>query len=87
MPYLSSNIPHSIFYSALVGEFLRIARSSYLFADFQNKAEMLILRMITQGGNKQQIKKSLCKIITRHFEQTFFRFQMSVTDIINTFSL
>ena len=28
MPHMSSNIPQSIFYSALVGEFLRIARST-----------------------------------------------------------
>ena len=30
MPYLSSNIPKKIFYSALVGEFLRIARATLL---------------------------------------------------------
>ena len=28
MPYTSSNIPENIFYSAMVGEFLRIARST-----------------------------------------------------------
>ena len=31
MPYIDSNIPKLIFYSALVGEFLRIARSSLLY--------------------------------------------------------
>ena len=33
MPYINSNIPKSIFYSALVGEFLRIAHSSLLYKD------------------------------------------------------
>ena len=34
MPYIDSNNPKSIFYSALVGEFLGIARSSLLCKDF-----------------------------------------------------
>ena len=34
MPYMSSNIPDNIFYSAMVGEFLRIARSTLLLQDF-----------------------------------------------------
>ena len=37
MPYISSNIPESIFYSAMVGEFLRIARPTLLFSDFSSK--------------------------------------------------
>ena len=34
MPYLCSNIPKKIFYSALVGEFLRIARATLNLSDF-----------------------------------------------------
>ena len=34
---IDSNIPKSLFYSALVGEFLRIARSSLLYQDFHEK--------------------------------------------------
>ena len=34
MPHISSNIPQSIFYSSLVGEFLRIAHSTLLLQDF-----------------------------------------------------
>ena len=33
MPYADSNIPKLIFYSVLIGEFLRIARSSLLYKD------------------------------------------------------
>ena len=38
MPHYESNIPQSIFYSSIVGEFLRIARSLLLYIDFISKA-------------------------------------------------
>ena len=38
MAYTDSNIPKSVFYSALVGEFLRIARISLLYKDLMKKA-------------------------------------------------
>ena len=50
MPFRDSNIPESIFYSALVGEFLRIARSTLLLDDFKFKAKELCDRMIKQRG-------------------------------------
>ena len=46
---LSSNIPKKIFYSALVGEFLRIARATLHLSDFIPKATDLIKRMLNQG--------------------------------------
>ena len=49
MPYIDSNIPKSIFYSAPVGEFLRIARSSLLYKDFIEKAFEMVNRMEAQG--------------------------------------
>ena len=43
MPYIDSNNPKSILYSASVGEFLRIARSSFLYKEFHQKGmEFLI---------------------------------------------
>ena len=42
MPYLSSNIPKTIFYSVLVGEFLRIARATLLVSDFIPKGIDLV---------------------------------------------
>ena len=48
MPYIDSNIPKSIFYSALVGEFLRIAR--LLYKNFHEKAMELLNRMKAQGA-------------------------------------
>ena len=38
MPYIDSKIPKSLFYSALVGEFIRIAHGSLLYKDFHEKA-------------------------------------------------
>ena len=66
MPHLQSNIPRNIFYSALVGEFLRIARSTLLLEDFLPKAKELISRMVSQGANLSLSKRHLRNIINRH---------------------
>ena len=66
MPHMDSNIPESIFYSALLGEFLRIARSTLLLQDFKIKAKELCLRMLNQGANKNKMKNNLRKIMLRH---------------------
>ena len=74
MPHIDSNIPESIFYSSLVGEFLRIARSTLLKEDFLEKAGTLCQRMFKQGAKEVKVKQCLCKIITRH-PSDFARFQ------------
>ena len=66
MPYLCSNIPKKIFYSALVGEFLRITRATLYLSDFEPKAIDLVKRMLNQGGDRTSIEKYLLKIIRRH---------------------
>ena len=66
MPFMNSNIPESIFYSALIGEFLRIARSTLMLEDFLEKAINLCKRMSIQGASSKNIKGSLKKIINRH---------------------
>ena len=76
MPFKDSNIPQSIFYSALVGEFLRIARSTMLLEDFRTKASTLCQRMSVQGGTFKNIKVSLRKIISRH-PNDFVQFNVS----------
>ena len=81
MPYTDSNIPDSIFYSALVGEFLRIARSTLMLADFLDKARELIQRMKTQGANRRLTRRNLHKIISRH-EEDFASFEMNTEDLI-----
>ena len=66
MHHLESNIPQSIFYSTLVGEFLRIARSTMLLEDFLPKAKDLMKRMDSQGAESSISKRHLKKIINRH---------------------
>jgi len=79
---MDSNIPESIIYSALVGEFLRIARST---EDFIGKARELWQRMLSQGANSYKVSRNLRKIICRHSEY-FSRFQilpeMLITQIL-----
>jgi hypothetical protein len=75
MPHINSNIPESIFYSALVGEFLRIARSTLLLDDFKSKAKNLCQRMHKQGANLNITKRNLQKVISRH-PADFSRFQI-----------
>ena len=49
----------SIFYSAHVGEFLRIALNSLLYKDSNEKAMELLNIKKAQGGTIPQVKKSI----------------------------
>ena len=81
MPYLCSNIPKQIFYSALVGEFLRIARATLFLSDFVPKGIDLVSRMINQGGDRQSVERFLLKIIRRH-PDSFSQFRIRPEDLI-----
>ena len=65
MPYNDSNISKSIFYSALVGEFLIITKthSSLLYKDFNEKAVELLNRMKAEGRQSLRCRKARSKII------------------------
>ena len=82
MPYINSNIPKSIFYSALVCEFLRIASSSLLYKDFNEKAMELLNRMKAQGAQSLGCRKILSKIIRRH-EKAFADFGRNCDEILS----
>ena len=82
MPYKDSNMPEAIFYSSIVGEILRIGRSSLLLNDFLLNANELIKRMIKQGGKKNRMCKSLQKLIENHPE-TFNKYASTTSTIIN----
>jgi len=82
MPHIESNIPGSIFYSALVGEFLRIARSTLLLEDFVEKASSLCERMLNQGAKAEKTKFCLRKIISRH-SNDFSRFRVTADMLIS----
>ena len=65
----------------MVGEFLRIARSTMKLDDFLIKAKGLCKRMANQGAKKYLSERNLRKIISRH-EDDFERFQVRVNDLI-----
>ena len=74
MPHMSSNIPKTIFYSALVGEYLRIGRSTLKIEHFIPKADELLKRMISQGAYVSVSKKMILKIMADHPED-FIQFK------------
>ena len=82
MPYTSSNIPETIFYSAMVGEILRIAHSTLLYVDFLPKASELIRRLNNQGAKRHISSRNLRKIVHRHPDE-FSRFSLNFEQIIN----
>jgi hypothetical protein len=82
MPYTSSNIPETIFYSAMVGEILRIAHSTLLYVDFLPKASELIRRLNNQGAKRHISSRNLRKIVHRHPDE-FSRFSLNLEQIIN----
>ena len=54
MPYLSSNIPSRVFYSAVFSECLRIMRCNMLYKDFILKIRELYSRMKYQVENRMR---------------------------------
>ena len=54
--------PNLIFHSAIVGEFLRIALSSLLYKDFNEKAMEPLNRMKAQGHNPSGVEKHYPKL-------------------------
>ena len=81
MPHIGSNIPKNIFYSALVGEVLRIARSTLMLEDFIPKAKDVISRMNAQGAHHFTSKRHIRKIIKNH-PSSFFQFGKETEDLI-----
>ena len=81
MPFIDSNIPESTFYSAFVGGFLRIARSTLKLDDFLIKAKYLCKRMANQGAKRYLTERNIRKIVSRHKEE-FAHFQIHINDLI-----
>ena len=66
LPFLSSNIPSSMFYSSVSAEVLRIGRVSSSFSNFKLAVDPLITRVKRQGANVNRLVKSLKKMYGRH---------------------
>ena len=56
----------SFFYTTVMLEFVRIARSTLLLKDFLLVAKNLLDRMINQGGSKHMLLKQIKKVFNRH---------------------
>ena len=82
MPHLESNIPKNIFYSALVGEVLRIARSTLKLEDFIPKAKDVINRMKIQGAHPFTSKRHIRKIVVNH-PSSFFQFGKETEELLS----
>ena len=84
IPHIESNIPHNIFYSAIKGEFLRIACSTLCLMDFIPKAKELLEHMKQQGSKHGNTSTFLRKIILAHSE-SFQHCSVSCQDLLNFF--
>ena len=84
MPHIEINIPQSIFYSAIKGQFLRTARSTICLRDFVPKAKKLLGRMKQQGSKPGTTGTSIRKIILAHLE-SFQHFSISCQGLLNIF--
>ena len=78
---VSSNIPKKIFYSALIGDSLRIARATLYLSDFEPKAIDLVKRIVNQGGDRKCVEKYILKIIRRH-PDSFSQFRIGPVDLV-----
>ena len=68
MPYKSSNIPSTIFYSSIGAETLRIARASNTPNSFFTSVKPLFERMFKQGAVKMRLKNILIKFFNNHLD-------------------
>ena len=68
MPHIESDIPQNIFYSAIKGEFLRIARSTLSLSRFTTEVKELLERMKQQGSKRSPTSSSIGKVELGHPE-------------------
>ena len=66
MPFSSSNMPSSIFYSSIGAEILRIARATSNRRSFLSSTRILLKRMLKQGAHGKKVTIVLNKIYGRH---------------------
>ena len=84
LPFKDSNIPLKMFYSSACAEILRICRASSNLYYAVVSVKQLISRMITQGANIDQLKRSIANSFKKHIE-SLAKFQMPVDSILNRF--
>ena len=82
MPYISSNIPSSIFYGSIFSEFLRIARCTLQLDDFLPKAYELYSRMKTQGAINKMLRNLILKVFNR-YPDSFEKYNVEAIELYN----
>ena len=66
MPFATSNMPSTMFYSSVGAEILRICRVSSTTFDFNASAKTLISRVCKQGAKNDRLVRTLKKMYGRH---------------------
>ena len=66
-----------------MSEFLRIARATSLFSDFQPRAKALFERMIKQGGERGRVLAQIQRAMHRH-PKPFTKFALTSQQIIKS---
>ena len=82
LPFASSNMPSSMFYSCIGAEVIRIGRVSTSFDHFLLSAKSLLDRAIKQGAKTWRLDKTLKKVYGRH--ELFKEFGNTATSFVNT---
>ena len=82
LPFASSNMPSSMFYSCVSAEVIRIGRVSTSFENFMLSAKSLLDRSIKQGAKTWRLVKTLKKVYGRH--ELFKEFVTTATVFVNT---
>ena len=72
MPYTSSNMPSTIFYSSLGSEILCIARATSNVESFTEASKILIIRVVKQGAVISKVQAVLKKFFGRHQEDFLY---------------
>ena len=81
LPYRDSNIPIRMFYSSIAAEMLRIFRASTTINHAVLSIKTLVTRMLNQGANIQDLKRSMAKMINRH--EVHLKYGTTCKNIVN----
>ena len=84
MPYSDSNIPSKIFYSLLISEILRIARTKKDPTNLITVANLLLIRMKKQGSECVHIILILRKVFGKHLEY-FISLQILLINLLSSY--
>ena len=80
LPFSSSNMPTSMFYSSIGAEILRIGRVSSSLNNFLSSSKSLIKRALKQGASISRLEKTLKKTYGR--QEVLKKFGKTATEFV-----